>query len=55
MDFVNYKGRPLTRSVLQDLNTLFALAAKNKPVPPALADRLYDDGVEIPRRLTPQR
>lgn len=55
MKFVNYKGRPLTQSALQDLNALFALMEKNKPVPTELAERLYDEGVELPRLLSHQR
>jgi hypothetical protein len=48
VDFINYKGRPLPRGALRDINALFAFVHHGKPVPYYLQCRLAVAGVEIP-------
>lgn len=44
---VIYKGRPVTKETLADLNALFAMLAKKKHITPEFAQRLVDAGVEV--------
>lgn len=48
IDHITYKGRPLPRSVVLDINTLFAVLTHHRPVDQGLVTRLIEAGVEIP-------
>lgn len=58
---VKYNGRPLTKSMMADLNALFARIELNRPVEGSLSTRLYEMGVDLsvalaegPRRDKPE-